>query len=141
MTTTTSTKTFTLAQMLSITTGRLCCDMDGIYEILNHVTGDNLFTHVLPRARRFAAPLLLKAHPELQPANACLSNLDKWIAADKTERKTECIKIWLAELKIMFPAMDKPFAVESYGDSWLSLDPISEPEGMVGKGSVSTVIK
>lgn len=131
---------FSLAQMLSITTSRLCCDMGGVYEILNHITGDNLFTHVLPRACRFAAPLLLKDHPELQPANACMASLDKWIEADKTERKTECIKMWIAELKMMFPEMDKQFEVRSYADSWLKLDRLAELESMRKPGQEVVVV-
>lgn len=126
--------------MLSITTSRLCCDMGGVYEILNHITGDNLFTHVLPRACRFAAPLLLKDHPELQPANACMASLDKWIEADKTERKTECIKMWIAELKMMFPEMDKQFEVRSYADSWLKLDRLAELESMRKPGQEVVVV-
>ena len=87
-------KTFPLAQVLSVTTGRLLCDMDGIYEILNHITGDNLFTHVLPRACRFAAPLILEDHPELKYAEAGLplakewtikSYADKWVSQDPLE--------------------------------------------------------
>ncbi len=49
-------KTFPLAQVLSITTGRLFCDMDGIYEILNFLTNDNLFTHQLPGAANEVKP-------------------------------------------------------------------------------------
>ena len=126
--------------MLSITTSRLCCDMGGVYEILNHITGDNLFTHVLPRACRFAAPLLLKDHPELAVANTCLASLDRWIEADKTERKTECIKMWLVELKMMFPEMDKAFEVKSYADSWLALDPLAELESMRKPGQEVVVV-
>ena len=39
--------------------------MDGLYDILNWMTGDNLFTHQLPRACRECAPRLLEQHPGL----------------------------------------------------------------------------
>lgn len=136
---TTANKTFTLEQMLSITTGRLCCGMDDVYQILNHITGDNLFTHALPRAAKFAAPLLLADHPELTPANACLGKLDGWVKVDRTERKTECVKMWITELRMMFPEIGKTFEVRSYADAWLSIDPIAELESMVGKGKIAVI--
>lgn len=122
--------------MLSVTTGRLCCDIGEVYEILNHVTGDNLYTHVLPRANRFAAPLLLADFPELAPASACLSNLDGWIEADKTPDRTECIKMWLTELKSMFPVMDKDYLVKSHASEWNSRNPLDELQEMVGPEKV-----
>lgn len=47
-------KRFHLGDVLSITTGHLLSPrhMEGVYEILNHMTGDQLFTHQLPRASR-----------------------------------------------------------------------------------------
>lgn len=129
-------KTFTLAQVLSITTQRLCCKMDGVYEILNHVTGDELFTHQLPRASRFAGPLLLEAHPELVPANACLGNLDGWISRDRTRDKAEGVKMWLTELRMMFPTIRENYEIESRTDAWLQLDPVKELAGMVGPDKV-----
>lgn len=66
MTTQTS-KQFHLGDVLSITDGRLMSPrhMDGIYDILNFMTGDNLFTHQLPRAMTECQPHLLKQFPQL----------------------------------------------------------------------------
>lgn len=60
-------KQFHLGDVLSVTTGRLLSPrlMDGIYDILNFMTDDNLFTHQLPRARQECAPILLQQHPQL----------------------------------------------------------------------------
>lgn len=62
-----STKTFHLGDILTVTTGRLVSPrhMDGVYDILNWMTGDNLFTHQLPRANEECAPHLLAQHPDL----------------------------------------------------------------------------
>ncbi|MFI7131592.1 hypothetical protein ACIBQ1_38360 [Nonomuraea sp. NPDC050153] len=38
---------------------------DGLYQILNWMTGDNLFTHQLPRAAEECTPSLLAQHPDL----------------------------------------------------------------------------
>lgn len=60
------TKTFTLAQILTVTHGRLLVEIGGVYEILNWLTGDELFTHQLPRASREAEGPLLGWFPELK---------------------------------------------------------------------------
>ncbi len=58
---------FHLGDVLSITTGRLVSPrkIGGVYAILNFMTGDNLFTHQLPRACDECAPELLRQHPQL----------------------------------------------------------------------------
>jgi hypothetical protein len=62
-----NTKTFHIGDILSVTTGIFCTPngIDGIYEILNWMTGDNLMTHQLPRAGRECAPDLQCQHPDL----------------------------------------------------------------------------
>jgi hypothetical protein len=81
------TRAFDLGDILTITTGRLCAirGMDAVYDILNFLTGDSLFTHQIPRACRECGPWLLRQHPqlaavtqdELGPENYA-ANLAKW---------------------------------------------------------------
>lgn len=61
------TRDFHLGDILSVTTGRLVSPrhMEGVYDILNFMTGDNLFTHQLPRAARECEAPLLAQHPDL----------------------------------------------------------------------------
>jgi hypothetical protein len=63
----TETKAFHVGDILTITTGRLVSPrhVDGIYDICNFMTGDNLFTHQLPRAMDECAPSLRKQFPDL----------------------------------------------------------------------------
>lgn len=70
--------TFTLGEVLSVTTGTLLCDIGRVYAILNHMTGDSLFTHQLPRASRECAPYLLKQFPQLAKVNTEAVNLNNW---------------------------------------------------------------
>lgn len=60
-------KQFHLGDVLSIIDGRLLSPrhMDGIYDILNFMTGDSLVTHQLPRVKTECKPFLLKQHPQL----------------------------------------------------------------------------
>jgi hypothetical protein len=79
-----ATKKFHVGDVLSITTGRLVSPrhIDGVYDILNFMTGDNLFTHQLPRALNECRPHLLEQLPQLKATDASgvtSENLQKWL--------------------------------------------------------------
>jgi hypothetical protein len=122
---------FPLGHVLSITTSRLCCDMGGVYEILNHVTGDNLFTHVLPRACRFAAPLILEQHPELAAAGteAEMQRLTDEIAASKTPM--DGIRAWLAGLPLK-----AEYEIAPHVDKWEAKHPLADLADEIGEDRV-----
>lgn len=63
----TESKLFHLGDVLSITDGRLMSPrhMDGVYDILNFMTGDSLYTHQIPRVAKECQPYLLQQHPQL----------------------------------------------------------------------------
>lgn len=64
--TTPSPRTFGLGAILTVTTDVfLVADIGDVYELLNYMTGDNLFTHQLPRAAGECKPALLAQHPQL----------------------------------------------------------------------------
>ena len=76
------TRTFALGDILSITTPWLVSrrGMEGVYDILNYMTGDQLWTHQLPRASRECAPHLLRQHPQLADADAATVTPETWEA-------------------------------------------------------------
>ena len=80
------TKDFHLGDVLSITTGRLVSPrlIEGVYDILGWMSGEQLFTHQLPRVRREAAPVILAMHPQLasvdRDAEITPETLDAWLA-------------------------------------------------------------
>jgi hypothetical protein len=63
-----STKTFHIGDLLSISSGYLVSrdHIGGVYNILNHMTGDELMTHQLPLACDAVTPDLLEQHPWLR---------------------------------------------------------------------------
>jgi len=81
------TRTFELRAVLTVTTERLLTKRLGphdngisaLYDILNWMTSDNLFTHQLPRAGRECKPWLLRWFPGLEKASDALPSLDKLI--------------------------------------------------------------
>ena len=46
-------KQFNLLQLFSLVDGRLSTSMDDIYDMLNHILDEDLFTHHLPVAMRY----------------------------------------------------------------------------------------
>lgn len=80
-----SEKAFPTFAVLSVVTGRLLGDIGGVYEVLNFMTGESLFTHQLPRVSREAEPVILALHPELADAIAEAeqvneTNWSEWLA-------------------------------------------------------------
>ena len=60
-------KTFDLADFISASTGYLVSDMSGVYDVLNFVTGDDLYTHQLPRACDEFKAVFFKENPQYAP--------------------------------------------------------------------------
>lgn len=139
-------KQFPLRVILTVTTGRLLTEGKGpdnngigdLYDILSHMTGDNLFTHQLGRAAESCKPWLLKCFPELAVVGVCLDRLDGWLSADQSGGG-EGIKMWLAELKLMFPEIQDSYEVSPLPEGWTTIDPMIELESMVGKERIITV--
>lgn len=111
---------FYLGDILSITTDRLVSPrkMDGVYEILNYMTGDDLFTHQLPRAADECAPELLRQHPQLADVDA------------SSVHDPATAEAFLAEMKAAhgdtLPVLPLPMGAH------LNIDPLKELSVMVG---------
>lgn len=109
-------KKFHLGDILAITTGRLVSPrgMEGVYDILNYMTGDNLWTHQLSRVAEECRPYLLKQYPQFSKENmhSELIKLDKML---ETERgKTDPEKIVLSWFAKHVGKYEKKFPVESF---------------------------
>jgi hypothetical protein len=73
-------KSFHIGDILSITTGKLVSPnhIDGIYKILDFMTGDQLFTHQLPKASEECKPFLVAQMPWLAEISAEEVNEKNW---------------------------------------------------------------
>jgi len=122
------TKTFHLGDILSATTGRLVSPrhMDGVYDILNWMTGDNLFTHQLPRACDECEGPLLAQHPDLAAITVPEFSGDK----DAVDR-------WLAEQVAIYGETREvaPLTAEDH----TQVDPITELLAMKPAAKIITV--
>ncbi len=54
-------RTFDLGSVLTVTTGRLFTEMDKVYDILNYLFNDNIFTHQMKATQSY----VLARYPQL----------------------------------------------------------------------------
>lgn len=108
------TREFHLGDILSITTERLVSPrhMDGVRDILDFMTGANLFTHQLSRACGEMKPRLLSQHPQLATVDASVVS-----------------KAWLAEQCARY---GETLMVQAEHQFHQVKDPIAEAEELVG---------
>jgi hypothetical protein len=83
---TTPTRLYALADILTMTTGRLLSPrgVEAVYDLANYMTADYLLTHQLPRATDTCGPELLTQHPQLTdvapPEDIDPADLMAWLA-------------------------------------------------------------
>lgn len=99
---------FHISDILSVTTGRLVSyrHIDGVYAILNFMTGDSLFTHQLPRASRECEsslraqfPNLMEDSPRMPERLADMDRRIKAVEQDK-EKIAVVVRDWVEELRL-----------------------------------------
>jgi hypothetical protein len=107
-------KSFDLGAILNISTGRLYTNMNDIYDVLNYLTGDNLFTHQLPRVMEFAQDYILALYPELKGVgvDTPISNIEEATAFVNIQKQKFGDKLPLT-----------PMTKES---GYISVDPLTE---------------
>jgi hypothetical protein len=129
------TKQFHLGDVLSVTTERLVSPrhVDGVYDILNFMTGDNLFTHQLPRANDECKPFLLEQFPQLATPEMdfAVAELGEMLKTKSGKAETEkLVAGWLAKQVAKYGEMFtvKPIPSEKHAVK----NPIQEALEMIG---------
>ena len=123
-----STKRFHIGDIIRVIDGRLVSlnHIDGIYDILNWMTDDNLFTHQLPRAYDECAPTLREAFPDLVgieiPPISSMEDVQAWMA----ELEAQGVEMWREVPKVK-------------ANDHARIDPVLELQHMVGAEKVITV--
>ena len=141
-------KTFSLRVVLSVVTGRLLTEPKGprdngigdLYEILNHMTEDNLFTHQLPRANKECKPWLLRWFPELANANTHLPRLDRALEV-LSDNPIQAIDNWLYLCKADW-GMKSEYEIDHIPrDDHDVIDPIDELTQMRGTDEGTFIVE
>jgi hypothetical protein len=142
-------KMFHISDVLSVTTRRFVSSrhMDGIYDILNFLTGDNLFTHQLPRAMDECEPWLRSMFPNLMVDSdgmpERLADMDRRIKAAQQDREHIAVVIrdWVEELRLALKLPEMLLVYELGAEMHTHIDPIEEAKAMVGDDRVLVVNK
>lgn len=121
-------KSFHLGDILSITTGFLVSSehMSGIHKILDFMSGEQLFSHQLPRVSEEACPVLLRQHPQL-------SNV---VTPDKFQGEEHVLK-WLEEQVKIYGLHLTISPMTSTEHK--RMEPMSELAGMVGQSKIIAI--
>jgi hypothetical protein len=133
---------FHISDVLSITTGRLVSSrhMEGIYKILNHMTGDNLFTHQLPRASRECEPVLVAAYPQLSkddPITArCIAAMDRGIEMGERDN---AVRGAVEKIRFEHGLPEMLEVPELFHGESAHTDPMDELVALVGKDKIIEV--
>ena len=137
-------KLFHISDVLSVTTGRLLSTrhMEGMYDVLNFLTGDNLFTHQIPRAMRECQPWLEAQFPQLYGAEmqTLLLALDASIQKLwSSEDPGPTCAAWVGSVRETFQLPEILTVYEMGADMHTHIDPVEEARAMVGDDKVLTV--
>lgn len=75
-------KKFHISDILSVMTGKMVSirNMEGLYDILDYMTDDNLHTHQIPRALDECKPYLVKQFPQLESIDVSEVNDDNLLS-------------------------------------------------------------
>lgn len=126
------TRTFPLSVILTVTTKRMLCSMDELFDVLNYLTGDNLFRHVLPRAGMFAAEAITARRPELsrEALAADMNGMALALASANERGRKAIITNTIAHIaaRVGYESVDL-----SPLDGWQSMDPVNEMVAMRSK--------
>ena len=127
------TKKFNTADVLTLTTGLLLTEIGNVYKILNFLTGDDLYTHQIPRASNYCIPSLREQVPQLfsediQERTAALRADLK--GKETREDRKKIVNKWLEDVIL---AYGESYTLKPVLPPMKRVDPIQELEEMLEK--------
>lgn len=111
---------FSLGTILTMTTGRFLTTFDELYDLASYMSGEEVWTHQLPRVKGEAGPVILKRYPQLAEIEVP--------TYDESTDKESFYGDWLATQEERYGKM---FALEPLSaEEHASIDPLTEFEAM-----------
>ncbi len=139
-------KTFHISDVLTLTTGLLVSNrhMEGVYEILSFLTGDNVWTHQIPRVMEECSPWLKAQYPHLFPDNppmaALIVEFQKYIETPEGKNDlTGACQRWCASVATAMKLPEQLSVYELGADMHTHIDPVEEAKAMIGDGKVIVI--
>ncbi len=129
-------KMFHISDVLSIGTERLVSTrhMDGVYDVLNYMTQDDLTTLALLRASDKCLPYILKLYPWMGELDLNIFDMpDDWTK----EQREDVISKWLEDLIVQYGEELVLYPVAS--EDWVSIDPVAEAINLIGEDKVVVI--
>jgi hypothetical protein len=117
-------KKFPVEAVLTVAYDKLLCDIGIVYEICNFLSGDNLYTHQLPRAHRILSPWIFEQYPMLR----------NW---DETPINNQNYREYVELARQRFG--DSLMVTRISRDRWTHIDPLEEIGAMVGDKNIIVV--
>lgn len=139
---------FHISDVLSVTTGLLVGSrhIDGVYEILNFLTGDSVYTHQIPRVMKECDPWLRAQFPRLFPDDSLMAELmaglGRSLAAIRdgnSAERTLAVATWVDVVRQAFGMPELVPVYEMGADIHTHIDPVEEARAMVGDENVVVV--
>lgn len=122
-------KEFNLGAILNITTNRLFTNLEDVYEVLNYLTGDSVYTHQIPRVMPIAKAYILSLYPELTGVG------------DTVEINSfDDAKAFISEQKKVF-GNKLPLSPMGKTDGYSHVDPIEEAVDIISEKTNKKVLK
>ena len=139
-------KQFHIGDVLSVTTPYLLSPkhIGGVYEILNFLTGDSLYTHQLGRACEEVEPWLRTQFPQLMADEPTMAQMlavfqDTLEAAPTAAYKEHICTDFVEQVRERFGLPVMLPVYEMGEDMHLHIDPVEELKSMVGDDQVLVV--
>ena len=133
-------KMFHISDVLSVTTGFMVSSrsIEGVYDILNFLTGDDLYTHQLPRASHECEPWLATQFPKLMRSVPAMRGwLDKLTsdlqdAPEENSLRALVVQAWVEEVRLAYGLPEMLPVYEMGEDMHTHIDPVEELLAMRG---------
>ncbi len=139
-------KNYHIGDVLSVTTGRLVAQrhIGAVYDILNFLTGDDLYTHQIPRAMTECEPwlatqfpTLMKDAPEMQPH---LERLTATLEGMTKETAPGLVAAWVESVREAFGLPEMLPVYEMGADMHPPIDPLEELRAMAPNKPVLSIV-
>lgn len=141
-------KMFHIGDVLSITTERLVSPrhIQGVYDILEFMTGEGIWTHQIPRVMRECRPALLKQFPSLDSPEiktVAVGELSLMLSSEVAKGAHEAlVRGWLSKITLggYGIAIDEMLPVERLAkQDHTSICPIEEARAIAGDENVIAI--
>ena len=110
-------RNFDLGTVLTITSGRLFTSMDNVYDILNYLSNDKIYTHQIPRVMKIAQSHVLGRYPQLDG-----------VGKDAVINSEQDVKTFIDEQKGIY--VDSFGLSPMFDEMYQHIDPIEEAVDM-----------